>query len=70
MYNWSTLLYSRNEQNTVNQLYLNKISFLKRMKQNEQKEDRDAKEDCASYCGSLGNPGHASVRKASVFPAA
>ena len=30
MYNWSTLLYSRNEQNTVNQLYLNKISFLKR----------------------------------------
>ena len=40
------------------------------MKQNEQKEHRDAKEHCVSYCGSLCNPGDAFIRKASVFPAA
>ena len=31
MYNWVTLLYSRNEHNIVNQLYFNKKNFLKEM---------------------------------------
>ena len=30
MYNWITLLYSRNLHNIVNQLYFNKINFLKK----------------------------------------
>ena len=32
MYNWTTLLYSRNEYNIVNQQYPNNIKFLKETK--------------------------------------
>ena len=34
MYNWITLLYSRNQHNIVNQLYFNKINFKKFIHQN------------------------------------
>lgn len=40
------------------------------MKQNEQKEDRDAKEHYVNYCGSLCNPEDAFVLKAFIFGAA
>lgn len=35
MYNWITLLYSRNEHKTVNQLYLDKINFLEKESEND-----------------------------------
>ena len=35
MYNWITLLYSRNEHKIVNQLYLDKINFLEKESEND-----------------------------------
>ena len=39
MYDWVTLLYSRNWHNTLNQLYFNKNEFLKNEAQTEKTQE-------------------------------
>ena len=40
MYNWITLLYSRNDHNIVNQLYFNKTLKMKKIDQPKKKENK------------------------------
>ena len=52
MYNWITLLYSRNEHKIVNQLYLDKINFLEK----ESEDDTQKKEKLQIKYTSLSLP--------------
>ena len=64
IYNWIILLYSRN--NTVNQLYLNKIHFLKRKGLPEEgllRHSADRKESCFHLSTPLTPPASFSLKK-------